>query len=75
MDFGERTRRWAGRSCLGAVAVLTSMGYHFGNVRFVPLVAGFAILAVVCFLGRGQVEATSHGVHSRTDPRISGASG
>jgi hypothetical protein len=75
MDFGERTRRWAGWLCLGAVATLTSMGYHFGNVRFAPVVVGFAILAAVCFLGRGQEEATSHGVDPGTNSRINRASG
>lgn len=75
MDFGDKTRRWAGWLCLSAVAALTSMGYHFGNVRFAPLVAGFAILAGVCFLGRGQEEVPSHGIHPRTDPGINRASG
>ncbi len=74
MDFGDKTRRWTGWLCLGAAAALTSMGYHFGNVRFVPVVAGFAILAAVCFLGLGREEVRSHGVHQRTGPRVSGAS-
>ena len=32
--------------------LLAMMGYNFANVRFVPLVAGFAILAGVCYSGR-----------------------
>ena len=45
-------QRWAGRTCLTLGGALGMMGYHFGNVRFLPLVAGFAILAGVCYLGR-----------------------
>ncbi len=75
MDLGDRTRRWVGWVCLGAVAALLSMGYHFGNVRFVPLVAGFAILAAVCFFDRRREEVRSHGVHPRTNPRVGRTSG
>ena len=50
MDSSDRIRRWAGWLCLGMVATLTSMGYHFGNIRFAPLAAGFAILAAVFLL-------------------------
>jgi hypothetical protein len=45
----EDLQRWAGRTCLLLVGVLGWMGYHFANVRFLPLVAGFAILAGVCY--------------------------
>ncbi len=45
-------QRWAGRLCLGVVALLAMMGYHFGNVRFVPVAAGFAILAGLFYSGR-----------------------
>jgi hypothetical protein len=48
----EDLQRWAGRTCLLLGMALGVMGYHFANVRFVPLVAGFGILAGVCY-GRG----------------------
>lgn len=53
----EDLQRWAGRICLLLVAALGMMGYHFANVRFLPLVAGFAILAGVCYGGRGESDA------------------
>jgi hypothetical protein len=75
MEFLETVRRWAGWMFLGVVAALTSMGYHFGNVRFVPLVAGFAILAAVCFLDRGRQQVRSViGVHARSDSGVHRAS-
>jgi hypothetical protein len=49
----EDLQRWAGRTCLLLVGALGMMGYHFANVRFLPLVAGFAILAGVCYNRRG----------------------
>ena len=49
----EDLQRWAGRICLLLAGVLGMMGYHFANVRFLPLVAGFAILAGVCYGGQG----------------------
>jgi hypothetical protein len=55
----EDLRRWAGRTCLLLVGTLGMMGYHFANVRFLPLVAGFAILAGVCYSGRGDSDPTS----------------
>lgn len=71
MEVLDTVRRWAGWMFLGIVAVLVSMGYHFGNVRFVPLAAGFAILAAVCFLDRGRQQVRSgHGVHPRADSGI-----
>jgi len=48
----EELQRWAGRTCLLLVGVLGVMGYHFANFRFLPLVAGFAILAGVCYGGQ-----------------------
>jgi len=48
----EDLQRWAGRTCLMLGGALGMMGYHFANVRFVPLVAGFAILAGVCYGSR-----------------------
>ena len=43
---------WAGRVCAGLVALLAMLGYYFGNVRFAPVAAGFAILAVLFYSGR-----------------------
>lgn len=40
---------WAGRVCMGLVAALSWMGFYFANIRFLPIAAGFAILAVVCY--------------------------
>lgn len=54
----EFLQRWAGRTCLLLVGALGVMGYYFANVRFLPLVAGFAILAGVCFIGRGAPAPT-----------------
>lgn len=76
MEALDTVRRWAGWMFLGIVAVLVSMGYHFGNVRFLPLAAGFGILAAVCFLDRGRQQVRSaHGVHPRTDSGVHRASG
>ena len=49
-------QRWAGRACLFLAAALGMLGYHFANVRFLPVMAGFAILAGVCYLPRTQPE-------------------
>jgi hypothetical protein len=49
-------QRWAGRLCLLLVAALGMMGYHWANVRFLPLMAGFAILAGVCYAPRSASE-------------------
>jgi hypothetical protein len=55
--FGsEELQRWAGRLCLMLVAALGMMGYHWANVRFLPLMAGFAILAGVCYAPRNATE-------------------
>ena len=43
---------WAGRVCAGLVVLLGMMGYHFANVRFAPVAAGFAILAGLFYSGR-----------------------
>ena len=61
----EELQCWAGRTCLLIVAALGMLGYHFANVRFLPVMAGFAILAAVCYLPRSHAE----GAHS---PRDSG---
>ncbi len=50
---------WAGRFCIGIVTLLAFLGYHFGNVRFVPVAAGFAILAGVFYVWRAQPAAAS----------------
>jgi hypothetical protein len=56
MFASEELQRWAGRLCLLLVAVLGMMGYHWANVRFLPLMAGFAILAGVCYVPRTTPE-------------------
>jgi len=53
MLFNEELQRLAGKLCLLIVGALGMMGYHFANVRFLPVMAGFAILAGVCFSARG----------------------
>jgi hypothetical protein len=53
----EDLQRWAGRTCLLLVGALGMMGYYFANVRFLPLVAGFAILAGVCYTGQTVLAA------------------
>lgn len=45
----EDLQRLAGKICLLAVGVLGMMSYYFANVRFLPIMAGFAILAGVCY--------------------------
>jgi hypothetical protein len=45
-------QRWAGRICAGLVALFATLGYYYGNVRFAPVAAGFAILAVLLLSGR-----------------------
>jgi hypothetical protein len=52
MDASQELHRWAGRICLLLVAVFGMMAYHYANVRFFPLMAGFAILAAVCYAPR-----------------------
>lgn len=75
MEYLDLVRRWAGWMFLGVVAALVSMGYHFGNVRFAPLAAGFAILAAVCFTHRGRQPVRSgNGVHAGADSGIHRAS-
>jgi len=74
MDLGDRVLRWAGWLCVGMVATLTSMGYHFGNIRFAPLAAGFAILAAVCLVDRWRTPMRSDGIHPRRDSGVNRAS-
>jgi uncharacterized membrane protein len=75
MDLSVRMRRWAGWLCLGMVATLASMGYHFGNIRFAPLAAGFAILAVVCLLDRWWAPMRSDAIHPRRDSGVNRTGG
>ena len=70
MDLSARFLRWAGWLCLGMVATLTSMGYHFGNIRFAPVAAGFSILAAVCWLDRGRTLVRSDGIHPGADSGV-----
>ena len=74
MDSSDRIRRWAGWLCLVMVATLTWLGYHFGNIRFAPLAAGFAILAGVCLLDRWRAPLRSDGIHPRRDSGVNRAS-
>lgn len=60
----EDLQRWAGRICLLLVAALGMMAYHFANVRFLPLMAGFAILAGVCYGRHGESNAARPLRHS-----------
>jgi hypothetical protein len=45
-------QRWVGRICLLLVAGLGMMSYYYANIRFLPVMAGFAILAAVCYAPR-----------------------
>ena len=59
MGLGVDLQMWAARLCLGLVCALTLLGFHFGNVRFAPVAAGFAILAGVFYTWRTQPVAPS----------------
>ena len=52
MVANEELLRWAGRVCLLLVAAFAMSGYYYANVRFIPLMAGFAILGAVCYAPR-----------------------
>gem|GEM_PF-1812463 len=75
MDSTERIRRWTGWLCLGMVATLASMGYHFGNIRFAPVATGFAILAAVCLIDRWRQPMRSDAIHPRRDTGVYRAGG
>jgi hypothetical protein len=75
MDFLDTARRWIGWLCLGMVATMAFMGYLFGNIRFAPLAAGFAILAAVCLIERGSAPMRTDGIHPRRDSGVNPASG
>lgn len=49
MGSSAQLQLWGGRLCLGMVAALSLTGYYFGNIRFVPMATGFAIMAVLCY--------------------------
>jgi hypothetical protein len=70
MAVGDSIRRWAGRACLFLVVALSSMGYHYGNVRFAPVALGFAILAALCWWDSGTEQVTSNGIHPRADSGV-----
>lgn len=50
MEPSMDLQRWAARLCMGLVVVLAMTGYYFANIRFAPVVAGFAILAGVFYV-------------------------
>ena len=52
MYASDELQRWAGRICLVLVVVLGMLGYRYANERFLPVMAGFAILAAVCYIPR-----------------------
>ena len=52
MGPSSELQRWAARLCMGLVGVLALMGFHFGNVRFIPIATGFAILGGLFYSGR-----------------------
>ena len=52
MVASQELQHWGGRLCLAAAVALGMMGYHYANVRVLPLIAGFAILAGVCYVPR-----------------------
>lgn len=62
--------RWGGRAFLGLAAVLIGMGFHYGNIRFVPVAAGFAILAAVCFSERWRQPVRSNAIHPGSDSGV-----
>ncbi|MGI9040948.1 MAG: hypothetical protein ACR2HK_07595 [Gemmatimonadales bacterium] len=49
MGTSAQLQLWGGRLCLGTVAALSLTGYYYGNIRFVQVAAGFAIMAVLCY--------------------------
>ena len=75
MELSDRIRRWTGWLCLGMVATMAFLGYLFGNIRFAPLAAGFAILAAVCLVERGEAPLRSDGIHPRRNSGVNPASG
>jgi hypothetical protein len=70
MFFTEELQRLAGRTCLLLAGGLGMMGYHYENIRFVPVMAGFAILAGVCYFGRVESEGSRPLRHSGQHPAL-----
>ena len=70
MGLDDGMRRMAGWACVGLVAMLIAMGYHFGNIRFLPVAAGFAILGGLFLLARPVDQMRSDAIHSGADSRI-----
>lgn len=70
MLIHEVLHRWAGRTCLLLVAGFGVMGYYWANVRFLPLMAGFAILAAVCYGPRAASPGARSLRHSGQRPAI-----
>jgi hypothetical protein len=66
----EELQRWAGRFCLLLVAAFGMLGFHWANVRFLPLMAGFAILAAVCYAPRTASPEARTLRHSGQRPAI-----
>lgn len=75
MNTSDRLRRWAGWIFLAMVATLILMGYHFGNIRFAPLAAGFTILAALCLVDRGREPVRSDAIHPRRDSGVNRTGG
>ncbi len=60
MSQDQGIQVWAGRFCVAVVLTLTWLGFYFANIRFLPLAAGFAILAGVCYtVARREIPATT----------------
>src|SRR5262245_20523535 len=68
MSLDDTFGRWIGRLCVGTVGLLGLLGMYYGNIRFAPIAAGFAILAAVCYgyVGRpGRSPAVARAVTAR----------
>ena len=75
MVVGDNIRRWAGWAFAFLVVALSSLGYHYGNVRFAPVALGFAILAAVCWRNWGAEQVSRNGIYPRTDSGVHRAIG
>lgn len=47
--------RWLSKCCLGLTMALLLSGYHYANVRFIPLALGFLIFGYVCTIRRAAI--------------------
>ena len=70
IDWSYEIARWSGRAFLGLTAVLVGMGFHYGNIRFLPVAAGFAILAAICLSERWRQPVRSNGIHPGSDSGV-----